>query len=196
LKDDPKELYIAVNELAYNLSEEGKHSVSACYWIEWIIEFDTICNKKKEKITCERRTFACVDSKFQMDIVWMIWDVFLFEAKKRNSLVQRMVNSALHIFCLKYRSGCHKKRRLLLYFVVEIFTELYSLEEEIVRDKNKIAVITQSIHKIYKQIKQNEHSPGTDYLYQNLKASNLEKTIAKLETMNNLGEEYIPRIET
>jgi hypothetical protein len=85
---------------------------------------------------------------------------------------------------------------LLLYFVVEIFTELYSLEEEIVRDKNKIAVITQSIHKIYKQIKQNEHSPGTDYLYQNLKASNLEKTIAKLETMNNLGEEYIPRIET
>jgi uncharacterized pyridoxamine 5'-phosphate oxidase family protein len=82
-----------------------------------------------------------------------------------------------------------------MYFVIEVFTEPYALEEEIVRDKNKILTITQNIHKIYKQIKQNEHSPGTDYLYQNLKVSNLEKTIAKLETMNNLGAEYIPRID-
>jgi hypothetical protein len=102
--------------------------------------------------------------------------------------------TTLNIFCLRYTSGCHKKRRHLIYFVIEIFTEPYALEE-IVRDKNKIITITQHINKIYKQIKTNEHSPGTDYLYQNMKSSNLEKTIAKLETMNNLGAEYIPRIE-
>ena len=119
---------------------------------------------------------------------------FLTEAKKRNTLVQRIVNSALNLFCLRYHCGCHKKRRLLMYFVIEVFTEPYSLEEEIVKDKTKILVISHNINKIYKQIKKNEHSPGTDYLYQNLKSSNLEKTIAKLETMNSLGAEYIPRI--
>jgi DNA-directed RNA polymerase beta' subunit len=82
-----------------------------------------------------------------------------------------------------------------MYFVIEVFTEPYALEEEIVRDKNKIITISQNINKIYKQIKKNEHSPGTDYLYNNMKSTNLEKTIAKLETMNNLGAEYIPRIE-
>jgi len=82
-----------------------------------------------------------------------------------------------------------------MYFVIGVFTEPYELDEEIVQDKNKIITITNNINKIYKQIKKNEHSPGTDYLYQNLKASNLEKTIAKLETMNNLGAEYIPRVE-
>jgi hypothetical protein len=194
LKDDPKELFIAVNELAYNLTNEGKNSVSACYWMEWIIEFETICKQKKEKCKCERRTFAKVESKCQMDIVWIIWDIFLIEASKRNNLVQRIINSALNLFCLKYTSGCHKKRRLLMYFVIEVFTEPYSLEEDIVKDKTKLVTISQNINKIYKQIKKNEHSPGTDYLYQNLKSSNLEKTIAKLETMNSLGAEYIPRI--
>ena len=194
MKDDPKELFIAANEFAFNLTEEGKNSVSACYWMEWIMEFETICKQKKEKFKCERREFSNVESKCQMDIIWIVWDIFLAEAKKKSTLVQRIVNSALNIFCLRYRSGCHKKRRLLMYFVIEVFTEPFSVDEEIVKDKNKILVIGQNINKIYKQIKKNEHSPGTDYLYQNLKASNLEKTIEKLETMNSLGAEYIPRI--
>ena len=194
LKDDPKELFIAANEFAFNLSETGKNCVNACYWMEWIIEFENICKQKKEKFKCERRVFADVDQKCQMDIIWIIWDIFLEEAAKRNTLVQRIVNSALNIFCLRYRTGCHKKRRLIMYFIIEVFTEPFSTEEEIVKDKAKILVITRNIDKIYKQIKKNEHSPGTDYLYQNTKASNLEKTIEKLEKMNSLGEAYIPRI--
>ena len=194
-KDDPKELFIPINEFAYDISEECKNSISACYWMEWIIEFESICKQRKDKFKCERREFAKVDPKFQMDIIWIIWDIFLQEAKKRNTFVQRIVNSALSIFCLRYTSGCHKKRRLLLYFVIEVFTEPYSVEEEMIKEKNKIIVIQQNINKIYKQIKKNEHSPGTDYLYKNINASNLEKTIAKLETMNSLGAEYIPRLE-
>jgi hypothetical protein len=81
-----------------------------------------------------------------------------------------------------------------MYFVIELFTEPYSLEDNIVKDKEKMLFIIKNINKIYKQIKKNEHSPGTDYLYQNVNASNLEKTIAKLETMNSLGSEFIPRV--
>ena len=194
VKDDPKELFIAANEFAFNLSETGKNCINACYWMEWIMEFENICKQKKEIFKCERREFADVDPKCQMDIIWIIWDIFLEEAAKRNTLVQRIVNSALNIFCLRYRTGCHKKRRLIMYFIIEVFTEPFSTEEEIVKDKAKILVITRNIDKIYKQIKKNEYSPGTDYLYQNTKASNLEKTIEKLEKMNSLGEAYIPRI--
>lgn len=196
LKDDPKELFIAMNEFAYNISEECKNSVSACYWMEWIIEFETICKQKREKCKCERRTFAKVESKYQMDIIWIIWDAFLNEAQKRNNnLIQRLVNSALYIFCLKYTSGCHKKRRLLMYYIIELFTEPYDLTEDIISDKSKIQLVTQNINKIYKQIKKNEHSPDTDYLFQNVHASNLEKTIAKLETMNNFANDFVPRID-
>lgn len=196
LKDDPKELFVAANEFAFNISEDGKKGVSACYWLEWIIELDNIFKQRKEKFKCDRREFAAVESKSQMDIIWIIWDIFLEESQKRGNLIQRIVTSALNIFCLRYTSGCHKKRKLILYFIIGVLTEPFSIDEELVKDKPKLMAITKSINKIYKQIKKNEHSPGTDYLYQNLKSSNLEKTIEKLETMNSLGEEYLPRFTT
>ena len=81
-----------------------------------------------------------------------------------------------------------------MYFIISILTQNIVLENEMIKDKTKIASITSKINTIYKQIKQNEHSPNTDYLYQNVKSSNLEKTIAKLETMNNFQTEFIPRL--
>jgi hypothetical protein len=124
----------------------------------------------------------------------MIWDIFLNESIKRNPLVQKIVNSALEIFSLKYTTGSIRKRKLLLYFVVGILTENGNLMEEMLKEKQKIASVMEQINNIYIQVKKNEHSPGTDYLYTNIKASNLEKTIAKLETMNHFQTEFIPRI--
>jgi len=196
LKEDPKELFIAINELAYNISEDGKNVINACYWIEWIMEFELVCKQKREKIKCERRTFIPVESKCQMDVIWLVWDVFINESKKKSKLSQKIINSMLNLFTLKYASGCHKRRKYMLYFVVSLLCENISGEEEIIR-KTQQEIVTNIIKKVnlvYKQIKQNEHSPGTEYLFKDLKSSNLEKTIEKLETMNNFGETFIPRI--
>jgi hypothetical protein len=196
MPDDPKELFVAINELAFNVSLDGKNTVSACYWIEWITEFEVICKAKKEKCKCERRTNIPVDSKFQMDIIWLIWDVLLKESNKRSKIIQKIINSLLTLFTLKYTSGCHRKRKYILYFVVSILCENIVVEDEIIREKQKeiVSSILKKIEMIYKQIKKNEISPGTEYLFKDIKASNLEKTIQKLETMNSFGENFIPRV--
>ena len=196
MKDDPKELFVAINEFAYNISEDNKNIMSACYWIEWIIEFENVCKIKKVKCKCERRVNIRVDSKFQMEIIWMIWDIFLMESHKRTKIFQKIINALLTLFTLKYTTGSHKKRKYILYFIVSMFCENVNTNDEIIRDSQKevIGVVIDKIDIIYKQIKKNEVSPETDYLFKDVKQSNLEKTIQKLETMNTFGETFIPRI--
>jgi hypothetical protein len=54
--------------------------------------------------------------------------------------------------------------------------------------------IKNKINLVYAQIKKNEESLRTEYLFMELKSANLENTIAKLETMNTFGETFIPRV--
>jgi hypothetical protein len=194
LEGDPKELFIPLNEMIYSLSDNDKNIINACYWIEWISEYESICKNKKQKCLCERRVCMPVDSKFQLDIVWIIWDILLKECETKNKLIKKIMNSLLQLFSLKYNNSCNKKRRYLLYFGVGLLTEKVDLEEEIVKDKEKINIIVSNIDSIYKQIKKNEHSPNTDYLFHNMKKSNLDKTIAKLEKMNDFEETFLPRL--
>ena len=196
LKEDPTELFPAVNEIAYNISEDGKNIMNACYWLEWIMEFETLCKAKREKIACERRNFSQVDTKLQKEIIWIIWDLFLNESAKRSKFVKKTMDALLTLFTLKYSSGCQKKRRNILYFAVSLLCENTISNEEIIRPSQQEMVtnIIKKVDLVYKQIKTNEQSPGTEYLFKDVKSYNLEKTIEKLEKMNSFGESFVPRL--
>lgn len=191
LKTDPKELFIAVNELGYHVSKESKNAVNACYWLEWLLEYQAICKKRKEKCQCERRNFALVQDKYQMDPVWLIWDTILKESKRHNNIANdKIINALLTIFCIKYTSGVVKRRRFLIYFSISLLTEMVDLSSEIINTKYKenIKNIVKKVNSVYRDIKTNEMSPNTSYLTNGIsEKSNLDKTIERLEKMNNLN---------
>lgn len=194
--EDPKELFPFINELAYSVSMSGNNQISACYWIEWLFEYEQRCKALKEKLFCERRNFAMVDPKCQKDVIWIIWDIFLKESQKKSKIIQKIINSLLNLFCLKYTSGCHKRRKNLMYLAISILCESFILEKEIIRH-SQIELVNTIKHKIgvvYSQIKKNEVSANTDYLFMGLKSTNLENTIQKLEKLNSFGNSFIPRI--
>jgi len=193
LPKDPKELFIAVNEFAYHVSSDKKNMTSACFWIEWIIEFDLICKNRKEPVFCERRKYN-VENKYQMDIIWLFWDVMIHYGKKMGPFIDSIMSSLITLFCIKYTTGCCKKRKYLLYFAVELLTEPVPSHVELISDKTMIEVVTEKIHLIYKQIKKNEHSPNTEYLFKNLDSQNtFAQSVKKLEMLQNM--DFVPKLD-
>ena len=193
-KEDPKEIYVAMNELGYSLMD-GSNIILSCYWIEWIIEFESKIDKKA-KLTGERRSNIAVESKYQTDIIWMIWELFLDISKTKTKIIQKIVDSLLALFTLKYTNSCKRKRKYILYCVVSILCEKNIALEDMISEQAKtvIANVIKNIDNVYKQIKKNEENPKTDYLFKDIKQRNLEKTIEKLEAINNLGDTFIPRV--
>lgn len=183
-KDDPKELFISINEFAYHISPESNNSLQACFWLEWIMEFQKICANKKEKCLCERRGNMPVDDKFQMDPIWIIWEIILQQSPEKDNIKSKILNSILKLYCLKYTPGVKKRRRYLIYYAISIITEKYDTKIDITKDKELVETVVKKINAIYKQIKKNEVGPKVDYLMTDVRKSNLEKTIDKLQMLN------------
>ena len=162
--------------------------LQACYWIEWIVEFDIICRKKKEVCACEKRNSYAVEAKFQRDIIWLIWDGLLhYSEKVGNPFIQKLLQAILNLFCIKYTHGSSKKRRYLLYFSVALLTEPVPLDIELIQNKHMVKNIVEKINEIYKQVKKNEESPNTEYLFSNIGQQNqMENSMRKLDMMNSL----------
>lgn len=185
---DPKELFIPANEFAYNISAERRNMAAACYWIEWIIEFDNICKKRKEPVYCDKRPEYSVESKLQRDIIWIVWDTLLFYCNEtKNSYLESIMKSLVTLFSIKYTTASCKKRRYLLYFAVALITEPVPTNIDMFTEKEVLQSVVEQIDNIYKQIKKNEIGPNTDYLFSNLDRENtFEKTIQKMEIMNKM----------
>jgi hypothetical protein len=198
-KEDPKELYIAINEFSYSISREGSNLMRACYWIEWLIEFENICKKRKEVCRAQRRNNPNVEHKFQKDIIWMIWDALKHYAQeeRHGDFVLKTMDSLLNLFCIKYTTACCKRRRYMLYFAVGLLTDAVPSTVEIISKDHKLVLVSvlEQISIIYKQIKKNEISPNTDYLFSNLEKHNaMENTLKRLEMLDSLGS-FPKRIE-
>jgi hypothetical protein len=185
--EDPPELFVAVNEFAYHLSKSSSNEYTACYWLEWLINFDTICKKNKQLCLIERRIWVKVESKFQKDSIWLIWDIVLARAEEKGcKATLQIIRSLLDMFCLRYTTDVKRTRKFILYNCIGLLTGPVDLTIPIWNDKTVITDITDKINVIYKEIKVNEFSPKVNDLLHKVEKSNADKTKEKLNIMNTL----------
>ena len=185
-KEDPKEIFVAINEIMYHLSPKSESVSDICWWVEWVLAYEQECGKKKIKCICDRREYGNVPTVNQKELIWIIWEAILKTSDTKDSFIKKIIQSLFEIFTLRYTPGIVRRRRHIIYFAVSLLFEHVDKNIKLINDKNIVNNVLSKINNIYKQIKKSEQSPQTDYLFNNVKQSNLEQTIQKLDIMNNL----------
>jgi hypothetical protein len=171
---DPKEIILCLNEFTYHFY--NNNLLRACYWVDWLIDFDALCRKQKKPITILEREFVKVDPKFMSDPIWLLWEVLKGRCRTEEETI---INALLDLFSIKYNFTQKKKRKHLLYLGIELFTENPSLKIPIVHQSDKIKAVLPQVCNFYKAIKKYEQRP--DII--NDKHRNLQKSIDKMKML-------------
>jgi hypothetical protein len=187
MQKDPKEIFIALNEFAYSISKESANITNACYWFEWLIEFDASCKKRKLQCKCEPRNHP-IEAKFRSDVIWVLWDAIMYYGETLNiPLVTKTLQSLLRLFCIRYTNACGKRRKYMLYYAISLITETVPVNIHLVENKDLLSSGLSKVNFIYKQVKKNEQTPSTEYLFHNIdKQMALERSMKQMEIINSL----------
>jgi hypothetical protein len=177
--EDPNEIVMAINEFVFHLNK--KNLLKCCYWVDWLIEFDALCHKQKKPIVVKKRDFVTVDDKFKTDPIWILWDILLIEHSK-NSEKHMIIKSLIELFSIKYNLSQKRKRRHLLYFAIELYTDDITMSLPILHHSGKIKAVLGQIGKFYQAIKKYEERPDVS----SDKVNNLQKSIGKMNILYNL----------
>ena len=145
------------------------------------------------------------------DIIWIIWDILFYYSdpnildkkyniidsananannnannnnNNNNNLKHKIIKNLFELFIIKYNNNVKKKRKYIIYYAFALLIENVNFSVNIITKQEETEAIVLKINAIYKEIKKNEESPKTDYLFNNLNKSNLEKTMEKIELLS------------
>jgi hypothetical protein len=213
-EDDPKELIIPINELIFNLINKNIINVYYWYewiieyenickkkkkkcvcenrsfapsgnthdiiWIIWDILFyysdPNILDKKYNIIddAINTNTNANTNANTNTNI----------NTNTYANLKHKIIKNLFELFIIKYNNTVKKKRKYIIYYAFALLVENTNFTINIINKQEEAEAIVLKINTIYKEIKKNEESPKTDYLFNNLNKSNLEKTMEKIELLS------------
>ena len=190
--DDAQEVLVAINELVYHLSEESSNAMMACYWLEWIIAFDSLCRTKKQPLVCKQRQLGDINPKHYVDVIWLVWEIFIKKSKSKSpTIVSKVMSSLCTLFCVRYGSGVKRKRKSLLYMAIHLLTTKMDFGTAISNNKVEISAVVRDINKIYYQIKKSEKSPPVDPVFgaQMKDRTSKERSEEKLKIMRQIDSD-------
>lgn len=154
---DPAEYLVPFNEFIYHVTET-KHKVDIVYWLNWIIEYDILCRKKKKTINCLSRDIYQNSRKaLETNIIWVIWEIIFCVLEKQHfsKNTKNIINSLFNLFAVRYCVSVNKKRIYLICHSIELLLldSETNYELPILKDNKCIMSLEQNINIVMKQIK-------------------------------------------
>lgn len=106
--NDPDEIKIVSNEFLSTL--RNFDLPGSLFWLSWMLEWEKLNLKKLKVFKCAYRPLKNVSHEFAYDLIWLIWDTIIVEAKNRNSSSLTQINELFRFFKYDYKKSKKGKR--------------------------------------------------------------------------------------
>ena len=149
-EDDPKHMMVFFNEFIFNL--EIQNCFRAYYWLEFILGYEKILHKYKEKSTSGVRTLVQLSRNHSKDIIWIVWEIIIKMSEERGAIYKRLATSALNLFTIKYSPGSKQSKKYLIYFTISLLSSNVDMNIPIFNADMDIDEIMNNTNQIYNQL--------------------------------------------
>jgi hypothetical protein len=114
-----------------------------------------------------------------------VWGAIIKQTEiKKCKITKKIIDSLLGMFTIRFTSGVRKRRRFLIYNAITLLTDTIDIRIPIWSNKQTVASVVNKIDVIYKQIKKNEIPHDINNAMIDVKKTNLDRTIERIEMMN------------
>jgi hypothetical protein len=115
-ENDPKHMITFFNEFIYNI--EVRNCFRTYYWLEYILGYEKILHKYKEKSLAGVRDFILVSTTHSRDIIWIVWEILLTYSEQKGPFYFKLANSAFYLFSSRYSSTVKQSKKYFIYLVI------------------------------------------------------------------------------
>jgi hypothetical protein len=177
--NDTKEVCYVANELSHALL--NKNIQKSLYWIEWLLQWEKQNIAKFKKFEVQSREINGIESKYNRNIIWLIWCVILFVKNTMNDKLRTFYGSkysaldeTLDFIWLSYlyewKPSVRNKRMILIYLYINYLLNPQDMSIGILGNIKmpeylKILLLVQE--KLFMKIKEQCHIDRMNYLHVN-----------------------------
>jgi hypothetical protein len=163
LKDDPEEIKIILNEFIHNI--HNKNYDGMMYWISWLIFYEKKLNKAKQTILCNKRHNPEINTEFQTDIIWLIWDIVISEAHScLNTQINTQIGYLFKLYKIVYKNTSKYKYIYIIFYALKYFSNVFNINQEICHERFLYIQACIKVNNIFKEKKHFErHKTNIDF---------------------------------
>jgi|TARA_R110002074_G_scaffold255067_3_gene427568 hypothetical protein len=132
-ENEPNELILVLNEIAYLLREEKENIKDIFYWISWMIELEKKHKKNKQEFNLKPRKIDGITEKLSAFWEWILWNIILNEVYFRNKPdLYQQIYALYNFYKFNFKKSSRKK------YMIYINHSIYLLKKNIDFKKNPL----------------------------------------------------------
>lgn len=145
-QDDPEDIHVAANEVAYALHAERRNAQHAMWWIRWVVTYDRRLKALRDPLVCAARSVPPgVDPRHANDSIWLVWELLNHAATSRSPAHVKIMEALFTLYVHNWEPGSKWARKHFLAAAISFLTDAIDWTEPLCHDREAIKLVTRNI---------------------------------------------------